>query len=485
MSNPFIGEYLEQYFDELEPLQFYREIFPAGQLGNSFEDPVGRYHATLIDKNIDQDHRRYGFVWDDLEPIRKAVQEKRDAILAPVQYHGIRRLDQNARRLNAVTFDWDGITEEKYLRNFFHQVEYGHFPEPTYLIFSGNGCHLYYLLTEPIRCRREDLDRMRKFKRAFTEKLCSPYLTVIKKPQHEAVTQAMRLVGGATKDGGRVRAFRVGEPISIQDLSSYTDVPVDPEGKKLIPLSVARLRWPEWYERRIIRGEPAKGGYVCNRGLYDWWKEQIETGATYGHRYFCIMALAIFAVKSGVTYEELEKDAYSLKSYLSGLSADPFTDEDIEAALKAYDTKNRQWSRIAIEKNTGILIPPQRRNGRRQKDHLAIARAAKTELKKRNALKSPEGRPSKAGVVAEWRAAHPEGRKAECIRETGLGKATVYRHWDSAADQKRILLPEFQNLHDLGVWLDTVPEEVQTAWFDKYSDVVEEWIRNREKDPQK
>ena len=32
-------------------------------------------------------------------------------------------------------------------------------------------------------------------------------------------------------------------------------------------------------------------------------------------------------------------------------------------------------------------------------------------------------------IVYEWRSAHPEGRKVDCIRETGLDKKTVYKWW--------------------------------------------------------
>lgn len=39
------------------------------------------------------------------------------------------------------------------------------------------------------------------------------------------------------------------------------------------------------------------------------------------------------------------------------------------------------------------------------------------------------GRPDKQKIVEEWQESHPEGRKADCIRDTGLSKPTVYRWW--------------------------------------------------------
>ena len=41
------------------------------------------------------------------------------------------------------------------------------------------------------------------------------------------------------------------------------------------------------------------------------------------------------------------------------------------------------------------------------------------------------GRPDKEMIVCEWRHNHPDGKKADCIRDTGLSKPTVYKWWDS------------------------------------------------------
>lgn len=32
-------------------------------------------------------------------------------------------------------------------------------------------------------------------------------------------------------------------------------------------------------------------------------------------------------------------------------------------------------------------------------------------------------------IVKEWRESHPDGKKADCIRDTGLSKPTVYKWW--------------------------------------------------------
>ena len=51
------------------------------------------------------------------------------------------------------------------------------------------------------------------------------------------------------------------------------------------------------------------------------------------------------------------------------------------------------------------------------------------EVKKLLGEEVNEGRPDKAEIVLEWQRSHPDGKKADCIRDTGLSKPTVYKWW--------------------------------------------------------
>ena len=39
------------------------------------------------------------------------------------------------------------------------------------------------------------------------------------------------------------------------------------------------------------------------------------------------------------------------------------------------------------------------------------------------------GRKPKDYIVKEWQRQNPKGKKAECIKQTGLSKPTVYKYW--------------------------------------------------------
>ncbi len=76
--------------------------------------------------------------------------------------------------------------------------------------------------------------------------------------------------------------------------------------------------------------------------MYDWWKDRIENEAKTGHRYYCMMMLAVYARKSGIDLEELEKDAFLFMDKFDKLPSsedNPFTEKDVLDALQAYDDR--------------------------------------------------------------------------------------------------------------------------------------------------
>ena len=69
-----------------------------------------------------------------------------------------------------------------------------------------------------------------------------------------------------------------------------------PRRKSTVTLEEAKALYPEWYEKRIVQGEPKQkskkqgGTWVCNEALYEWWKRKITEEVKAGGRYFSIMA---------------------------------------------------------------------------------------------------------------------------------------------------------------------------------------------------
>lgn len=106
------------------------------------------------------------------------------------------------------------------------------------------------------------------------------------------------------------------------------------------------------------------------------------------------------------------------------------TEDDIRSALEAYDKEYYNFTISDIEALTNVRIERNRRNGRKQDQHLQFARGIRGVKANLGEHVSGGGRPSAQDQVQEWRKQHPEGRKADCHRDTGLDPKTIRKWWD-------------------------------------------------------
>lgn len=214
-----------------------------------------------------------------------------------------------------------------------------------------------------------------------------------------------------------------------------------PRRKSTVTLEEAKELYPEWYEKQIVQGEPKQkskkqgGTWVCNEALYEWWKRKITEEVKAGGRYFSIMALCSYGLKCGISEQKIRRDAYAFLDHLESLTEDEdnhFSRADVKDALRALKGDRKRLSTIAsrewIEDNTKVTIPANKRNYRKQEAHLYLARRKKEDMKVIGEVVK-EGRPTAERTVREWQESHPAGKKADCIRETGLAKHTVYKWW--------------------------------------------------------
>lgn len=159
-----LTNYLEQYFDEVGYKEFYRDIFPMGSLENKSEYVKGKYNGIIVE--VTNEKKRNGkpkvlrhTLTDDLDKLDEVCSRDNFCLMSPISYAGKTRDSSMARELYALAFDLDGIQtrikdkkEWPYgLANFFHQVDNMKIlPRPTYVVSSGTGLHLYYVLEQSI-----------------------------------------------------------------------------------------------------------------------------------------------------------------------------------------------------------------------------------------------------------------------------------------------------------------------------------------------
>ena len=459
-----LTEWLSQYFDEIDPKSFYRTIFPEGDLDGYREFTPGKYIGIAVgvskEKNPDGSPKikRYRIL-DDLEAIDRMCETDDFWLMSPISYAGMRRTSENARFLYAFTVDLDQVKvkgdDPIGLRALWnnHIENVGRIPKPTFIVSSGTGLHLYYVLTEPIALYQDVAQALQGLKWDLTSLIWHDTIVDIKsvnEVQQEGIYQGFRVPGTITKKGDRARAFITGDKITIEDLLRYTEGIRDGRKrienkyilrKKRVSLDKAKELYPDWYERRIVQ-EQKKGYWHISRNVYDWWKLKIQEEAVVGHRYYCMMMLAVYAKKCSmydpkhnpnpVTEEELQRDAFELMDHMESLTdseENHFTTGDVLDALEAYNDKWISYPRNSVEYRSGIRLNPNKRNGRKQEDHLRRARAVQMVDYPSGEWRNKEGRTPKKDVVRDWILRNPDGKKADCIRETGLSKPTVYKWW--------------------------------------------------------
>lgn len=429
---------------EVDAMTVYRELFRIGEgyIQRSGDSYDGKANPLVYMKSAHREKGAYRILLEDtFEETLQEAQEADFAILNGISYFGRKNLSAAASKMYAMIFDLDGVTDET-LNNFLSgAINAGVYPLPNYIALSGHGVHLYFVMEDPVPLYPYIKTQLKELKYQLTLKMWNPYTSVDDKPQLQGINQGFRPIGGKTKlPGIRVRAYSLNRhPFALGQLCSYVEESVRIDESKLyregrLTLREAEKKYPLWYQRRIIEGDTSKGHWTCKRDLYDWWLRQIKRGAAFHHRYFDIMCLAIYAIKSGISEEELTKDAYDLIEFMNDIAPEePFTEADVRSALECYDERYFTFPRDDMAKLSGIGIKPNKRNGQRQTDHLEEARAIRDIRCRRRGEEwdAHNGRHSKRDQVREWRAEHPYSRKVDAIRDLKIDRKTVDKWWNS------------------------------------------------------
>ena len=432
-------EFFGSIYEELEPMNFYREIFPEGELQKKDESNNWKYNLIAYEVRTISQNRKSNYRWiigDDLSELENLQKSEYFSVLAPISYVGKRRTAKNARLLYALVFDLDGVKRNQHLKDLIHQMNCGILPQATFIACSGFGLHLWYHFEIPIPLFKNVSQGLDKLKHALTELIWNKYITdEYKNIQFQPINQPFRIVGGVTKDysstGHRVKIWRINShPTTLEYLNSFVSAENQcvVQYKSELTLSQAKEKFPEWYEKRIVNKQTT-GTWTVKRDLYDWWKRQIEEKGAVGHRYYCIMCLAIYAKKCRIPFDELKADAMSLKKHFDSLTTDAtnhFTKKDINDALKAYEDEKITMPRSSIEHFCGFEIPKNKRNGRKQEKHLQGARAIR-DINNEN-WRDGNGRKSARDGVFLFLDMNPDATYTEFCELTGMKKSVFYKY---------------------------------------------------------
>ncbi len=450
---------LKSDFREVEPLEFYREIFPVGELdkkGAFTKDKFTGIACEFTNKkksNGKQLVKRYS-ITDDLEEIETLLKSDNFIILSPISYIGKARLTDNAKVMYAFAIEIDDIRVDENGRadgyyDLIHQMKNDILPMANYIVASGNGIHLYYLFDKPLLLYPNVKKSLVRFKEYMTPYFWNRYVTTSYKPddiQNESAFQGFRLAGGVSKKGDRTRVFEISKNrVSIDYLNSFVrgdkaeEYKIDLLYHSRLTLEQAKEKYPEWYQKRVVE-KKEKGSWTCKRDLYDWWLRKIKEETTVGHRYYCLMILNIYAIKSGISYDELEQDCLSLLEPFDKMSdkdTNRFTKKDVVDALQSFQDKGLVTYPInSIIFRSGIHIEKNKRNYRNRDVHIKtvnnMRKFRRDELGideyKNNGR--PKGSGTKEQLIKDFLEKHKNENLsvAEIARRLNVSRPTVYKY---------------------------------------------------------
>lgn len=520
MSHPEIwGKELPKWATELAKkgykgvcaVDFYSDIFGDDLEEERLPDDYkrGEYAGIAIEKvkktddkgNLVLDNknrpryigRRYTITKGNMKLYNLIDSSDNFCMIAPISYAGRVRKNDNARYMYALCIEVDHIKPKTGLEELIYSWvrDILAVPEPTYIVCSGAGLHLYFVFERPIPLWRNVFEQLTEVKKYFTPILWSQYISLASDAiQYESINQPFRCVGTRTKAGSYALAFKVGKKITIEQLNSFLpkELKLNCVYKSKHTLDEAKKLYPEWYQRRIEQGQE-RGCYNRHKPIYYNWIDKILKGAVVGKRYNCLENLCSLAVQCNIEPEQVEADCRRIAEHFERLTNSEdnhFTEYDVLCALKTYHTASEQAYRRKIEyiaKKTGIPLTPNKRNGRKQKQHCEVMRAIESITNPN--WREGNGRKPKSEIVEEWRRAHPDGKKIDCHRETGLSRVTIDKWWNWQSQEKSVddmTDAEYEDLYwgeENTALMWSITRESHGHWYQEDDDEYEKFVNNR------
>ena len=444
-----VKDILSSRYEEVDGYEFYKYIFPnnqkEGELAEDFSKPNAIYlYRDENEENPRRTYRRRIMLKDTWEEdYMKHVEGNPRTLCSGIAYrHRVNRL-KHAQHMNALVFDLDSVGENE-IKNLLLRMSKkpGHrtLPEPTFIVMSGTGLHIYYVFDRPIELYPNIKLQLKSLKYDLTFKMWEYKATSQEKQiQYQSINQGFRMVGSINdKYDLPVIAFKTGDRVSLDYVNSYVDVKenmVDvnrPYRPTQYTEEEAKEKFPEWYERVVVQGDKRAKKWNIKRDLYDWWLRQ-SYRIKGGHRYFYLMCMTIYGVKCNIPKEEVKADMIKKYEELKNVEhSNELCEDDLYTALEVYEREFYNFTIDDIEKLTDIRIERNKRNYRNQEQHIKVMNAIRDALHPDGSWRNREGRPKGSGtkeeLVKEYIEKNPEDNPTEIARALNISRPTVYKY---------------------------------------------------------
>lgn len=366
------------------------------------------YHDDDQPKIYAVDGRTYSTARPDDLPIIAGFRS--DLYIPPCDFfNGVYRA-ACLKKIYALILDLDYLDPDT-LARLIKQIDAGTKPQPSMIVNSGSGIHLYFTFAEPVDAYKLRLPTLR----AMLARVGDLYSSYGKLDRHP-LTQAFRPVGSLTKLGDIATGFIVGQQWDALELAEKIGV---------------RIEGWQHVKKPAEEGKPApakkpaapKVAFMPNakRKLFAYCGERIFTHTDLGNRYKALFGLAIVGYKTHTPRAEVIAEMESLiKIWNRKHPENPVEMREIDKAMEGYSQKFLMVRSATLEEYFGWQferkIP---RKGRTQEKHLVRARAV------RNALMKVE----KQQTIEEYVEKNPTASLRQIERETGIAYRAIKKYY--------------------------------------------------------
>ena len=363
---------LGSHYEPIAVYDFLEDLFPGQE----------EYMVITSGDGVENGKGTYAVM--DADDLVRYQASRSDVFVPPCSFINRYYSRGTCGNVYAFIIDVDNVKPEVLKNIIEKRVIGGSVCEPSMIVNSGSGIHLYYELEKPIpyfKKNREALDDVYKHLFIQVKK------NVAAKADWHSLIQPFRLPGAMTKLGQIAAAYRVGEKWRIQDLAKEVGASVDvtliqteiksqdeynreQEEKntgKVCPKCGKRLfyrtnqagmqfigceGYPDCTYKTTIEGEEIKKKKKVrtrvNADFYEACLENVREKTPIGRRYLAMVGLVMVAYKTGVSKEKVEEDLFGLVGHFNDMGA-TFKTGEVKKALRAYNHRALRTRSATLE----------------------------------------------------------------------------------------------------------------------------------------
>lgn len=447
--------YIQEQFEEKHEVlsQFGEEVSAWTMYEDIFEDMELELPVVIIDEDeTDEEDTIKHIVTMSLQEAVEQSESRNDMLVGGCTYFNNWISKKSAKNIHTFIIDMDNVysgTLLNALRNDWKTANNEPLPMPTYIVNSGTGLHLYFVLKEPIpnyKATTEQLDKLYR-KLALDQTTKRVYL----QKQVQWFGQDFRMAGGLNKYNWKNACFRVGEKWDIDELAKEIGFP----DMHFVRYGEPRTKKPT---EKKQRNTAKRKGWRTKRAFYDCALRNCRDKTKEGTRYMSMCALTVIAYKCGVSQEELERDLKSLLPVYNKGAQRKIKEKEIYSAMKMYNDKAMLTQRERLEDWQGWKYEPIKRNYRKRAVHLrseylvneqgrpevnACSQNRELALKYMREHGEIKGRPSTEQMILEYLEQHPEEtNKSKIAKELNISRTTLTKWWKVIKENQPVPVAE-------------------------------------------